>query len=182
MELIKKAKRGYIAVSIVMILLGALIAVFPTISAITLCYIIGALLIALGITKLMGYFSKDMYRLAFQFDLAMGIFLISAGSIIMLHPANVVSSVPVIIGVFAVIDGAFRLQMSFDAKRFGIERWRTIFLLGVLTGISGLFLVTNPFEGAEALMILMGVTLIVDGIQNLCVAIYTVRASGGSDL
>lgn len=182
MELIKKAKRGYIAVSIVMILLGTLIAIFPTISAITLCYITGTLLTALGIIKLMGYFSKDMYRLAFQFDLAMGIFLIATGILIMLHPVNVVSSVPVIIGVFAIIDGAFRLQMSFDAKRFGIERWRIIFLLGILTCISGLVLITNPFQGAAAIMVVLGITLIVDGIQNLCVVVYTVRTSGDIEL
>ena len=35
----------------------------------------GILLIAYGIIKMIGYFSKDLYCLAFQYDLACGIFL-----------------------------------------------------------------------------------------------------------
>ena len=34
----------------------------------------------------------------------------------------------------------------------------------------------NPFEGASALMILLGISLIADGIQNLWITAYTVKS------
>jgi uncharacterized membrane protein HdeD (DUF308 family) len=177
MEMIRKTKKAYTATAIVMIALGAMLLLFPTISALTVCYIVGGMITLFGIVKLIGYFSKDLFGLAFQFDLALGIFSIVAGILIILHPTNIVNSVPVIIGVFVLMDGAFKMQTAIDAKKFGMERWWGIGLLAVVTCIAGLFLIINPFEGAKAIMMLLGATLIVDGVQNLCVVLYTVKSS-----
>ncbi len=176
MELIKKAKWAYICISAVMILLGFALIIFPKISALTVCYIIGGVITVFGIIKLIGYFSKDLYRLAFQFDLALGIFTLIAGVLILIHPANVVMFMPVIIGVFVIMDGTFKLQTAFDAKRFGMNYWWMILLLAALTCFCGLFLIINPFDGVIALMIILGATLVIDGIQNLCIVLYTVKA------
>ena len=83
---------------------------------------------------------------------------------------------PVIIGVFVLLDGSFKIQTARDAKIFGLHGWWGILVLAILTCLGGLFLIINPFSGAVALMILLGATLIMDGIQNLCVVAYTVKA------
>ena len=36
----------------------------------------------------------------------------------------------------------------------------------------GVLLVFNPFDGKQVLTIMMGVSLIVDGVQNLCTVVY----------
>ena len=172
MEFIKNAKTAYIAVSVVMIILGLLLVLFPALSALTLCYIVGAVVTIFGAVKLLSYFSRDLFRLAFQFDFALG-----AGILILLHPTNVVNVMPVIIGVFVLLDGSFKIQTARDAKIFGLHGWWGILVLAILTCLGGLFLIINPFSGAVALMILLGATLIMDGIQNLCVVAYTVKAS-----
>ena len=38
-----------------------------------------------------------------------------------------------------------------------------------------MLLLVRPFEAAEVMMILVGVSLLFEGILNLCVAIYTVK-------
>lgn len=177
MEMIKKTKKAYICSSLVMMALGVLLLLFPEISALTVCYIVGAFVTLFGIVKLVGYFSKDLFRLAFQFDLALGIFSIVIGILILIHPTNIVNIVPVIIGLFVLIDGAFKMQTAIDAKKFGMNRWWCVVALAAATGFAGLFLIINPFEGAKALMILLGATLVVDGIQNLCVVAYTVKST-----
>jgi hypothetical protein len=52
--------------------------------------------------------------------------------------------------------------------------------------VGGLLLLLNPFSGMRALASWQGVTLIVDGAQNLCIVIYTVKTGkrnpGGADL
>lgn len=175
MKWLQKAKWAYIIISSLMTALGVLLIVFPATSALTVCYAAGAISIVFGVIKLGGYFSEDMYRLAFQFDFALGIFALLAGVLLVLHPTNIVKLVPVILGVFIITDGAFKLQTSVDARRFGMRGWWGILLLAVLTCLSGLFLIINPFEGAQALMILLGVTLIIYGVQNLLVVLYTVK-------
>lgn len=176
MNLIRRAKNAYIAISIVMILLGLLLVIWPEISLSMFCYMIGIVLVVAGVIKLFGYFSKDLYRLAFQFDLAFGIVSILMGAVFIAHPEHILAIVPTIMGVVILADGAFKIQTACDAKRFGLSTWWMIVVLAVLTSCCGLLLIFKPFEGAIAMMILLGVTLLVDGIQNLWVAIYTVKA------
>lgn len=178
MELIKKAKGAYIFISTVMVALGLWLVIEPKRSALTVCYVVGGMITIFGVIKLISYFSDDLYRLAFQFDFALGIVSLVVGILMLIHPMNVVHTMPIIVGVFVLSDGAFKLQTAIDAKRFGMRYWQGIMLLAVLTCAGGLFLVIHPFEGATALMILLGVTLIVDGIQNLIIAACTVRSTG----
>ena len=50
-----------------------------------------------------------------------------------------------------------------------------ILLVAVLTGVLGFLLLVRPFEAAEVMMILVGVSILFEGILNLCVSIYTVK-------
>ena len=179
MEWIKRAKSAYIAVSVIMVILGAVLMLNPELSMLTLCYLIGGLMVIFGITRLVGYFSKDLFRLAFQFDLALGIFCMLAGIVILVHPNNIMKLLPVIIGMFVTIDGVFKMQTAIDSKRFGLKRWYAILVLAAVTCVFGLLLIIDPFAGGKALMILFGATMMIDGIQNLCVVLYTVKTVGG---
>ena len=179
MEWIKRAKSAYIAVSVIMVILGAVLMLNPGLSMLTLCYLIGGLMVIFGITRLVGYFSKDLFRLAFQFDLALGIFCMLAGIVILVHPNNIMKLLPVIIGLFVTIDGVFKMQTAIDSKRFGLKRWYAILVLAAVTCVFGLLLIIDPFAGGKALMIFFGATMMIDGIQNLCVVLYTVKTVGG---
>lgn len=179
MEWIKRAKSAYIAVSVIMVILGAVLMLNPGLSMLTLCYLIGGLMVVFGITRLVGYFSKDLFRLAFQFDLALGIFCMLAGIVILVHPNNIMKLLPVIIGLFVTIDGVFKMQTAIDSKRFGLKRWYAILVLAAVTCVFGLLLIIDPFAGGKALMIFFGATMMIDGIQNLCVVLYTVKTVGG---
>ncbi len=45
--------------------------------------------------------------------------------------------------------------------------------MAILTGVLGVLLLIRPFEAAEVMMILVGVSVLFEGILNLCVVIYT---------
>ena len=79
---IRAAKISYIVTSVAFCVLGVLLIVLRNWSVSFIGVVTGIMLIAFGIVKLLGYFSKDLYRLAFQFDLAFGILLIALGGII----------------------------------------------------------------------------------------------------
>ncbi|MFR8547858.1 MAG: HdeD family acid-resistance protein [Lachnospiraceae bacterium] len=177
MELIKRAKDAYIAVSVLMLLIGSCLIIWPKTSLAVFCTVAGIAMVVFGVVKLFGYFSKDLYRLAFQFDLALGILSVLFGLVIAIHPYNLIACVPVIMGIFVMLDGVFKIQTALDARQFGLKAWWMVMLLAVVSGGFGLLLVLNPFEGAAAMMILLGVTIVADGIQNLLVVLYTVQTT-----
>ena len=76
---LKIARNGYIVMSAIFCILGIFLMINPEGSMKMICIIAGALFIADGIIKIIGYFSRDFYCLAFQFDLGFGILMIAIG-------------------------------------------------------------------------------------------------------
>ena len=70
-NILRAAKIGYILISIALCVLGVIVIAVPDYSAVLLCRIGGIIMVLFGGVKNLGYYSKDLYRLAFQHDLAL---------------------------------------------------------------------------------------------------------------
>lgn len=97
---LKLAKNGYIVMSILFMILGICLIIWPDCSMAVFCTAVGIMLIAYGCIKIIGYFSRDFYCLAFQFDLAFGVLLAAVGVIIIVRRNLVVN---LIFGIFGVL-------------------------------------------------------------------------------
>ena len=181
MKFISRVKIAYSVISVGLIVMGLCFIFLPEISALTICYCVGAVSIVFGIIKLMGYFSKDVYRLAFQFDLALGIAMIVLGAVEVIRPRLLLGLLPVVLGIIVLVDGLFKIQTALDSKRFGLKKWWISLAFGIIAGIIGVCLILDPFEGNKILTVLLGVTLVVDGVQNLWMVLYTVRFKKAED-
>lgn len=171
----RAAKTGYVVMSIVFCVVGVLFIALPARSAVMIGRVLGAAMAAFGAVKLVGYFSRDLYRLAFQYDLEFGILLIALGVIVLLRTNGVMDFICIAAGVSILADGLFKIQIATDARRFGIRDWWLILLLAVVTGGVGLLLVFRPWESVQVLTVLLGAALLAEGVLNLCVALSTVK-------
>ena len=169
------AKAGYIVMSLVFCGAGVLFIVKPELSAMVISRALGAAMIVFGLIKLVGYFSKDLFRLAFQYDLGFGLLLIALGILALAKPAGALDFIFIALGVAILTDGLFKLQIAVDSKRFGISTWWLTLVLAVITGVVGLALVFRPWDSARLLTTLLGAALLAEGILNLCVAVSTVK-------
>lgn len=171
----RAAKTGYVVMSIVFCVVGVLFIALPARSAVMIGRVLGAAMAAFGVVKLVGYFSRDLYRLAFQYDLEFGILLIALGVIVLLRTNGVMDFICIAAGVSILADGLFKIQIAIDARRFGIRDWWLILLLAVVTGGVGLLLIFRPWESVQVLTVLLGAALLAEGVLNLCVALSTVK-------
>lgn len=171
----KAAKTGYIAISAIYCILGLILIINPGFSAQVVAMLCGAALIVFGIVKIAGYFSKDLFRLAYQFDLATGILLILLGVIVMIKPDNFLNLLCVVLGITVLIEGLFKVQVAMDSKSFGIKRWWLIMALAVLSGIHGVLLIFRPDEGMSFLLVLLGLSLLCSGVLNLITVLTAVK-------
>lgn len=171
----KVAKIGYIIMSAVICMVGILFIARPELSIKLIGRALGIVMIIFGCIKLVGYFSKDLFRLAFQYDLQFGILLIALGTIVLIKSQNVMNFIFITLGIAILADGLFKIQIAVDSRRFGIRAWWLILLLAVLTGLVGLLLVFRPAESSHILTILLGISLLAEGILNLCVVVSTVK-------
>ncbi len=169
------AKVGYIVMSAVFCAVGLIFIIRPDVSAGFLGYLLGTAMIVFGAIKIVGYFSKDLFRLAFQYDLEFGVILIVLGVIVLARPLDVLNFIFIAAGIATLADSLFRIRIAIDAKRFGIESWWTILAIAVATGAIGIILIVRPWESAGVLTVLLGISLLAEGLLNLCVAISTVK-------
>ena len=155
--------------------LGAVLIAFPDFSVSLLGVICGITMIVFGIVKLTGYFSKDLYRLAFQYDLTSGVLLIALGTVMLVHPGSLMTFICIVLGIFVLADGMFKIQISFEAKSFGIPEWWLILIFAVVTGICGLLLAIRPEDGGRVLTVILGITLLAEGMLNFSTVITAVK-------
>lgn len=171
----RTAKIGYIVISILFGLLGILLIAVPTFSIAAIGILCGVILIVFGIVRLVGYFSKDLYRLAFQYDFAFGILLIALGAIMLWHPGSLMNFICITLGVSFLADGLFKIQIAIDSKRFGIREWWLILVLAILTVLFGGILIARPSESSRILTVLIGISMLCESILNIGTMITTVK-------
>lgn len=174
-KLIEAVKRGYIVISVLLCVIGLWMASMPGLPLSAIGVIVGVVLGVTGVVKLIGYLSRDLYQLAFQFDLAFGILLMALSVVILLRPEHMLSSLCIILGITILADGLLKIQTSLDARRFGLETWWLILVVAILAGTAGMVLTLRPSQSARTLTVIMGVSLLAEGMLSLCVALCAVK-------
>lgn len=172
---LRTAKTAYIVISSILCGLGILVMAWPDFSAKALGTLCGAILVVFGIVRLAGYFSKDLYRLAFQYDFVFGVLLILVGSVILIRPQGVVNLLSIGLGICFLADGLFKIRIAFDSRQFGIGSWWVTLSCAILTVLMSIVLMLRPGEGGRLLMVITGLSLLFEGILNLSIAISFVK-------
>ena len=172
---IKAAKTGYIIISILLCVLGIVLIAVPDFSVTLLCVLGGGIMMLFGLVKIIGYCSKDLYRLAFQFDLAFGILFVVLGFILIIRTDAMVNLICIVMGICVLADALLKIQISIDSRAFGIKKWWMILAMAILTGVAGFLLIFRPSESIQIIMILFGIVLITEGVLNLITILITVK-------
>ena len=172
--LIRAIKRIDIVISILLCAIGLWMAFMPDLTLRTIGVIIGIVLGVTGVVKMIGYLSRDLYQLAFQFDLELGILLLVLGLIVLIRPDDLMPFICIALGISILTDGLFKVQIALDSKRFGIKSWWVILALAVVAGTIGVFLIFRSAKSAQFLTVLLGVSILAEGILNLYTVISTV--------
>lgn len=171
MEKIKKIWKRFhflsVVLSVCMMVLGVLMIIFPNTSIIVICSVLGAICAIFGIGETVRYFKMKKIGMFFGFDLALGICSIIIGAVLLIHPKGAAAVFPFIVGIYILIDSAFDIQTAVEMKKCGIGNWALALILSITSAVFAIFLIINPFGGAEAFAVFIGISLVFHGIENL---------------
>ena len=175
MKNLKTAKNVYVVMTIFCIIGGAILLVWPGLGLDVLCKVCGVFFMIYGLAKISSYFTKDLFQLAFQFDFGLGIVSMILGALMIFRTAHIVKLLGFCIGIFMVVDAALKIQTAFEAKKFGIERWKWILITAIASGIVGALLLFSPMKATKLIVRMVGLGIFLDGIMNLVVVSNTVK-------
>ncbi len=165
-DFFKNIQRNTILTFAGFVLLGVLLIIFPDIIANVAGYIIGAVLIGFGVTKIISYFRPDGVRTG-VFGMVIGIISSLVGIYIISRPDVVANFFVSVFGVIILINGAVKTRNAMNLKRAGISNWWSALVPGVISLILGIIFVISPDIAHDIMMRLLGGVLIFEGISDL---------------
>ena len=173
-NIVKKAKIINICAGAVMIAVGAVLCIVGTENLYAIKMLIAVMSLILGAAKILGYFSNDVYRLAFQFDLAIGALYIVLGIMSFFLYENILITISVAAGVFVIVDALLRLQTAIDLKRFGMKGWQAMIIAGTFVALTGICIIVAANRNFMVNVVL-GAAFIADGMLDVWTTVHTVK-------
>ena len=171
--MLRYVKNGMLVLSIAFIALGLLLLIMPETSLLWLCYAFGAVVLITGIVCLVQYARLRGSGFAAPFFLVAGVITAALGLFTLAQPQVVASFLPVVFGLFILIDGCSRIGTAVELAHRQADRWWLVLLFSVLSIALGILLLVNPFGAAVSVVMLCGVLLIIEGAVNLACVVYT---------
>lgn len=174
MKKLRMAQIGYNVISVVFFGAAVVYLAFPAIPLSMVCWFSGITLLAYGTIKIIGYFSEDLFCLAFRYDLAFGLLLLALGIVVLMKQTAVMDHLMPGLGWATLLDGFFKIQMSEEAKKFGLKHWGVLTTAAIITGLIGGLLIVDVFS-QETRRLLIALALLSEGAMNRCAVKFTVK-------
>ena len=160
-EALGRANGNAIASAIAAILLGALVLAEPVITGISIFYLLGGLLVFVGIVKIVFSFMSPVGAAQ---SIAGGVLLFIFGLLCLLKPDTVSSVLTVLVGIYVVADGAIALSDGVFCVKSKIPGGASVIIFALTLMICGFYVMFAPFS---FIMQIAGIALIADGIFNI---------------
>ena len=167
---------GWIATSILCILIGWVFVIWPEIIVNTANYILGGIILVMGIVYLAISFWAKQRSVLTGFGVFFSVILIVVGVFMLTKPEIVLSIFPMIIGGIVLVHGVVDLKHSIELGVLKYKNWWIALLIALVTIGLGVLLLFNPFSAVELAFRIIGVILIVDGISEFWIGFQVKRA------
>ena len=172
-NIVKEARVIHVVASVLLVFAGVLLLVWPDADDTLIRWVLGGTFAVLGIARVLGYFANDLYRLAFQYDLALGSFCVIFSVLSVIRPDSIQNVIPYAIGVYVLLDGLLKLQTAFDARAFGMRHWFGLLISTAVLCLFGILALVGLTMWPQHIMV--GIALMLDGGENVWNTMGTVR-------
>lgn len=165
--MLKKVFNISIISSVLLFLFGLILAVNAEgfIKSITVA--IGVVLLLIGVFPVIDYFRYRKEGLGASVGLISGIFSIVCGLMLLINEDLLMILIPVFIGVWMIINGINKIQVSFEIKDLGEKSWIITFIYSILIIVLGGYFIVNPISGATTVTSFIGIILCIYAVLDI---------------
>ena len=171
---LKKIEKSMIFSTIVTLVLGLLLTIFPEESLRILAYIIGIALIVMGGAFIIDYVRGSRLDKITSISFVLGTIFVALGIFFIIAHLKLASFIMVIIGIIFLIKGLCKIQLAFNVRGV-LDSWKYNLIVGLLTLTIGLVLIINPTESVDTFLRIVGIFIIVGSFADLAESIWILR-------
>lgn len=160
-DLTKRIFWASIASTLVMLLFGILLFIFPETVIKSVAIAMGAIFIMIGVIPIINYFRFRATGFTTTFSFLLGIFCIVAGLILLMNENILGTIIPILTGVWMIINSINRISISMDLRDDKIPFWVITFIYAILTLVAGVLLILDPVNGGKLVTKTIGIIICV---------------------
>lgn len=160
-NLFKKFFASSILTSVVLLILGVLLIFQSEITIISISYIIGGVLVALGALGIFKFIQSMNNEDKEELNIVYGVVTIILGVLVISNPQAIASFLPIVIGIGIIINSATKLQYALELKLRKNDLWKSTLIVAIISTIFGLLLLFNPFKGAQFIAKIIGILITI---------------------
>lgn len=172
---IRKLGRNSIFISILLIVLSIFMIARPETTLSTIIILFGYVLVFDGLIHFLSYFTiKNEYRY-FSYELAQAIIDVVLGFIIVCNVASVRTFLPIVLGIWIVLESILKIQIAFNIRGVRDTKWGIMFFMSLVSVALGVGMIAYPISSSDALIKIAGCVLLFTQIMNLYNDIYIIN-------
>lgn len=173
-KLMKKFFRSSLITSLFLIALGLLL-IFQSDAVIySISYVIGGILIALGVVAIIKFIQGTNNEQKAELDIVYGIVSVILGIVVIKNPEAIASIIPAILGISIVISSATKLQYAFELRANGNNLWKTTMVISIISTLCGIVLLFNPFKALTSFTQVVGIFILVYAVLDM-ISTFTIK-------
>lgn len=173
-KLMKKFFRSSLITSLFLIALGLLL-IFQSDAVIySISYIIGGILIAIGVLAIIKFIQSTNNVQKAELDIVYGIVSVILGIVVIKNPEAIASIIPAILGISIIISSATKLQYAFELKANGNNLWKTTMILSIISTLCGIVLLFNPFKALTSFTKVVGIFIVIYAVLDM-ISTFTIK-------
>ena len=149
--------------SLIILLFGILLVVWPDITIVVVANILGTVLIANGIYQIINYFIVKGQNDFLNDNLLTGILSLVVGIAAIVFGKDIAGIFRIIIGIWMIYEGIVRINTAIKLHAAGIKVWTYILIIAIAMLALGIFVTFN----AGAVIQLIGWMMILSGAVGI---------------
>ena len=150
--------------SILFVIIGIILIIFPETSLNVLRWAIVVLLMLIGINSLIVDTNKTWLSFnAFSTDILSIIFAV----ILIVYPKTLSILLPIVLGIWIISFSSFGLKLSLSLRKFEEINWIIPLLISLLSVACGIILIINPIGSMITITKFIGIIMIVFSVSNI---------------
>lgn len=164
---IRKLGRNSIILSIILLVFGLFMYTNPISTINVMMIVFGVILVLDGLVHLVSYFAiKDEYRF-FSSELVQAIIYIILGFLLMLNYYNISYLLPIVLGIWIVVESLFKLQIALNIRDIYDSHWGLLLGMSIITALLGAVILFNTVQSLALLTRICGVVLMIAEVISI---------------
>ena len=164
-QFFKKIGWTSIVTSLGFAILGIIIAYNPNTTFQIISNVLGGILIAYGVIKIIEYFKMKDVNSLYSSELSFGIIAALFGIVVIVCSDMIETMIRILIGIWIVYSGVMRLGLAIRLQKFDSDNriWVPVLFIALAMLLCGIYIIASP----GAVMMTIGIIMVVYAVMDI---------------